>query len=116
MRIYVGNLSYDTVAESLEGLFGQHGTVEEVHLPTDRSTGRLRGFAFITMPNDAEAQAAVGALNGAELDGRVLTVSEARPRPERGGGYGGGGGGGGRRGGGGGGRRGGGGGGGGRRW
>ena len=81
MKIYVGNLNYQTTNESLEALFTQHGAVEEVHLPTDRTTGRPRGFAFVTMPNDAEAQAAIGALNGTDLDGRALTVAEARPRP-----------------------------------
>ena len=105
MKIYVGNLSYETTSESLETLFAQHGEVEEVHVPTDRETGRARGFAFVTMPNDTEARAAITALNGASLDGRTLNVSEARPKTGGGpggrrggsGGGGGGGGGGGRR-------------------
>ena len=122
MKIYVGNLSYNTMEDALRNLFAEHGEVEEVHVPTDRDSGRPRGFAFVTMPNQNEAQAAIAAVNGQELDGRVLNVNEARPKTGGGGGggYGGGGGGGGGRGGSGGGRggsRGGsGGGGGGRRW
>ena len=106
MKIYVGNLNYDTTEDALQTLFAQHGEVEEVHMPADRATGRPRGFAFITMPNAEQAQAAIAALNGSDLDGRALNVSEARPRSEGGGGgRGGGGGGRGRGGGGGGGRR-----------
>ena len=85
MKIYVGNLSYNTDQDALRDLFAQHGEVEDVHVPTDRQTGRPRGFAFVTMPNDSEAQAAIAALNGTELDGRSLNVNEARPRPEGGG-------------------------------
>jgi len=92
MRIYVGNLSYSVTSESLEALFAEHGEVEEVFIPTDRGTGRPRGFAFVTMPDAEQAQAAIGALNGKDLDGRALTVSEARPKPQGGGGGGGGGG------------------------
>jgi RNA recognition motif-containing protein len=88
MKLYVGNLSYTQAA--LEQLFAQHGEVEEVHIPTDRDTGRSRGFAFVTMPNDSEAQAAIAAVNGAELDGRYLNVDQARPRAGGGGGGGGG--------------------------
>jgi len=91
MRIYVGNLSYSVTSDSLEALFAQHGTVEEVHLPTDRDTGRPRGFAFVSMPNDNEAQAAISALNGTDFEGRSMNVNEARPRREGGGGGGGGG-------------------------
>jgi len=106
VKIYVGNLSYDTTEDTLRDLFGQHGEVEEVAIVTDRATGRPRGFGFVTMPNANEAQAAIGALNGADLEGRSLNVNEARPRAtggRRGGGGGGGrggfggGGGGGRR-------------------
>ena len=115
MEIYVGNLSYNTDEASLNDAFGAHGTVDRVQLISDKFTGRSKGFAFVTMNNPAEAQKAIEALNGVQLDGRPLTVNEARPREERprgggggggGGGYGGGGGGGGRpRGGGGGGGR-----------
>ena len=94
MRIYVGNLSYSVTQEALHQLFAQHGEVEEVHVPTERDTGRPRGFAFVTMPNAQEAQAAIAALNGQELEGRSMNVNEARPKKDRGGGGGGGGGGG----------------------
>ncbi len=111
MKIYVGNLSYNTMEDALRNLFAEHGEVEEVHVPTDRDSGRPRGFAFVTMPNQNEGQAAIAAVNGQELDGRVLNVNEARPKTGGGGGGGGGyGGGGGGYGGGGGGSRGGGGG------
>lgn len=119
VKIYVGNLSYETTEESLRDLFTEHGDVEEVAVVTDRDTGRPRGFAFVTMPDSTQAQAAITAINGTELGGRTLNVNEARPKTGGGGGRGGGGGGGGRGGGGGGrgGRGGGGGGGGGRnRW
>jgi len=119
-KLYVGNLSFNTSNEDLQELFGQAGTVETVNVVEDRDTGRSRGFGFIEMSSKEEAQAAIEQLNGKEIDGRSLTVNEARPREERGGGGGGGnrGGGGGRGGygGGGGGNRGGGGGGGGSRW
>ena len=91
MRIYVGNLSYSVSNESLEAMFAEHGEVEEVFIPTDRGTGRPRGFAFVTMPNAEQGQAAIAALNGKDMEGRALTVSEARPKPEGGGGGGGGG-------------------------
>jgi len=97
MRIYVGNLSYQTTGDDLKALFEQHGEVTDLHVPTDRETGRARGFAFVEMPNDQEAQAAIDALNGTEVEGRELTVNKARERsdnPRRGGGGGGGGGGG----------------------
>lgn len=91
MKIYVGNLSYSTTADAIEALFTDHGEVEEVYVPTDRDSGRPRGFAFVTMPNSSEAQAAIAAVNGTQLDGRTLNVNEARPRAEGGGGGGGGG-------------------------
>ena len=120
MKIYVGNLSYNTMEDTLRTTFAEHGEVEEVHVPTDRDSGRPRGFAFVTMPNQDEAQAAIAAVNGQEVDGRVLNVNEARPKTGGGGGGGfggrGGGGGGGGGGGRGGSRGGGGGGGGGSRW
>ena len=120
MKLYVGNLSFSTTEETLQAEFAAHGQVEEVAVITDRDTGRPRGFAFVAMSNDGEARAAIEALNGTEVDGRTITVNEARPKSEGGGGGGGGRGGGGYRGGGGGGggggRSGGGGGGGGKRW
>ena len=116
-KLYVGNLSYNTTSSELEQLFGAYGTVQSAEVIADRDTGRSKGFGFVQMGSDDEAQAAIAALNGKEQDGRALTVNEAKPREERprggGGGYGGGrggGGGGGYGGGGGGGRRGGGGG------
>ena len=108
MKLYVGNLSFDTTENDLQELFEQYGKVAEVGLVTDRTTARSRGFAFVTMGSTAEGQAAIDALEGKEFAGRKLTVNEARPREERprsgggggGGGrsYGGGGGGGGGRG------------------
>jgi len=119
-KLYVGNLSFNTSNEDLQELFGQAGTVESVNIVEDRDTGRSRGFGFVEMSSKEEGQTAIEQLNGKEIDGRALTVNEARPREERSGGGGGGnrGGGGGRGGygGGGGGNRGGGGGGGGSRW
>jgi cold-inducible RNA-binding protein len=106
MKLYVGNLSYSTTQDTLYNEFGAHGNVEEVAIITDRETGRPRGFAFVTMNNDQEARGAIEAMNGAEVDGRTITVNEARPKTDRGGGGGGGGGYGGGRGGGGGGGRG----------
>jgi RNA recognition motif-containing protein len=112
-KLYVGNLSFNTSNEDLQDLFGQAGTVESVNIVEDRDTGRSRGFGFVEMSSKEEATAAIEQLNGKEIDGRSLTVNEARPREERSGGGGGGnrGGGGGRGGYGGGGGRGGGGGG-----
>ena len=104
VNIYVGNLSYQTTEDTIRDLFVQHGQVEEVRMITDRETGRPRGFGFVTMPNDAEAQAAIAAINGQDFEGRALNVNEARPRTGGAGGGGGGGGGRGGRGGGGGGR------------
>jgi RNA recognition motif-containing protein len=98
IRLYVGNLSFSTTEETLQAEFGAYGQVDEVAVITDRDTGRPRGFAFVTMNNDSEARSAIEALNGTELDGRTITVNEARPKTEAGGrgGYRGGGGGGGR--------------------
>ncbi|MHC4428023.1 MAG: RNA recognition motif domain-containing protein [Planctomycetota bacterium] len=96
MKIYVGNISFDTDEEALRQAFSAHGDVEEVAVITDRDTGRSRGFAFVTMPDDAAARAAIDGLNGKELDGRTLNVNEAKPRTDRAGGGGGGGRGGGR--------------------
>lgn len=95
MRLYVGNLSYSTTQDSLYDAFGAHGHVDEVAVITDRETGRPRGFAFVTMNNDQEARAAIERVNGTEIDGRTVTVNEARPKADRG--PRGGGGGGGRR-------------------
>ena len=100
-RLYVGNLSWDTTEETLRGAFEADGRgVSEVHIMMDRDTGRPRGFGFVEMANDQDAQAAIGALDGTDLDGRDLRVNEAQERKPRtggggGGGYGGGGGGGG---------------------
>ena len=110
MSIYVGNLSFEATQDDLTQVFAEYGTVKRVQLPTDRETGRMRGFAFVEMSTDAEETAAIEALDGAEWMGRDLKVNKAKPREERGssgggswGGGGGGGGGGGNRGGGGGG-------------
>lgn len=86
MKLYVGNLSFSTTEEALQNEFSAHGQVEEVAVITDRDTGRPRGFAFVTMNNDAEARAAIEGLNGTELDGRTITVNEARPKTNAGGG------------------------------
>lgn len=100
-KLYVGNLSYNATENDLQDLFAQHGPVTEANLVMDKSTGRPRGFAFVTMATKEGADAAILALNGREWDGRALTVNEARPREARpaysGGGGGGGGYGGGRR-------------------
>ena len=85
-KLYVGNLSFDTTENGLQDAFAAHGTVTEANLMTDRATGRPRGFAFVTMGSPDEAQKAVEALNGANLDGRTLTVNEARPKAEHAGG------------------------------
>jgi RNA recognition motif-containing protein len=83
MKLYVGNLSFETTENDLQDLFEQQGTVNEVHLMMDRMTGRSRGFAFVTMSDDAQGNSAISALNGKELNGRALTVNQARPREER---------------------------------
>ena len=84
-NIYVGNLSYDTNAETLRELFAEHGEVTSVNVITDRMTGRSRGFAFVEMADDAAGNAAISALDGQNVDGRALKVNEARPREDRGG-------------------------------
>ena len=94
-KIYVGNLPFSTTSQDLESIFGEFGTVESANLIEDRETGRSRGFGFVEMSNKEEGDAAIASLNGKELDGRALTVNEAKPREDRGGsggrgGYGGG--------------------------
>ncbi len=98
-KLYVGNLSYDVSASDVETLFSAHGTVESAQVIEDRSTGQSKGFGFVEMSTDSEAQAAMSALDGQEQSGRALKVNEAKPREPRSGGggrvgYGGGGGGG----------------------
>ena len=105
MKLYVGNLSFNTSTQDLETMFGAHGTVESTNIIEDRETGRSRGFGFIEMSSKEEGQNAISTLNGKEIDGRALTVNEAKPRENNGGGNRGGYGGGGNRGGGGGGSR-----------
>lgn len=83
MKLYVGNLSFETTENDLQDLFETHGKVTDVALMMDRTTGRSRGFAFVSMADTTEANAAVTALNGKEVSGRTLTVNEARPREER---------------------------------
>lgn len=92
MSIYVGNLSYDVTQDDLNQVFAEYGAVKRVQLPTDRETGRLRGFAFVEMGTEAEESAAIEALDGAEWMGRDLKVNKAKPREERRPGGGGGGG------------------------
>jgi RNA recognition motif-containing protein len=103
-KLYVGNLTYGVTDESLQEMFAPFGTVQSAQIIMDRDTGRSKGFGFVEMGSDQEAQAAIAAMNGKEVDGRTLTVNEARPKEDRGGGggrgggrggYGGGGGGGG---------------------
>ena len=83
MKLYVGNLSFETTENDLQDLFAQHGKVSEVALMMDRMTGKSRGFAFVTMNDTTEANAAMTALNGKEVGGRTLNVNEARAREER---------------------------------
>ncbi len=83
MSIYVGNLSYQATEEDVNDVFSQYGTVRRVQLPTDRETGRMRGFGFVEMSSEAEEQAAIDALDGAEWMGRDLKVNKARPRENR---------------------------------
>jgi RNA recognition motif-containing protein len=92
-KLYVGNLAYSVRDESLQSAFGQFGTVTSAKVMMDRETGRSKGFGFVEMGNDAEAQAAINGMNGQPLEGRPIVVNEARPREERPGGFGGGGGG-----------------------
>jgi RNA recognition motif-containing protein len=89
-KLYVGNLPYQTGEAELQELFGRSGTVESVRVMRDAATGRARGFAFVEMSTDEEAQQAITAMNDYQLEGRGLTVNEARPKPAGGGGYGGG--------------------------
>lgn len=91
MSIYVGNLSYQVTQEDLSSVFAEYGTVKRVQLPTDRETGKMRGFAFVEMGTEAEETAAIEALDGAEWMGRDLKVNKAKPREDRGPGGGGGG-------------------------
>ena len=95
MKLYVGNISFDTTQQDLEKLFGEIGTVTSTNLIEDRETGRPRGFGFVEMSSKEEGQNAISQLNGKEVDGRELKVNEAKPQEKRsgGGGYGGGGGG-----------------------
>ncbi len=94
MKLYVGNLTYEVNDAGLEQMFAAHGSVKSAQVIMDRDTGRSKGFGFVEMTNDNEARAAIAALNGQQVEGRSLTVNEARPRENRGGGggYGGGGG------------------------
>ncbi|HEY4361888.1 MAG TPA: RNA-binding protein [Bryobacteraceae bacterium] len=96
-NIFVGNLSFGATEDAVRSMFEQYGSVDRVSLITDRDTGQARGFGFVEMANDAEAERAISELNGRELDGRALNINEARPKADRGGGGGGYGGGGGRR-------------------
>jgi cold-inducible RNA-binding protein len=90
-NIFVGNLNFGATEDSVRSLFEQYGTVERVSIITDRDTGRAKGFGFVEMTANAEADQAIAALNGRELDGRALNVNEARPKTDRGSGGGGGG-------------------------
>jgi RNA recognition motif-containing protein len=99
MKLYVGNISFNTTNQDLNDLFGQIGTVESANIIEDRETGRSRGFGFVEMASQADGENAIAQLNGKEVDGRALKVNEAKPQQNRGGGYGGGGGRGGNRGG-----------------
>ena len=83
-KLYVGNLSYETTDNDLQNLFVPHGTVQSAQVIMDRDAGRSKGFGFVEMNSDQEAQAAIAALNGRDVNGRALTVNEARPREERG--------------------------------
>jgi len=94
-KLYVGNLNYEVNSSDLQRAFSEFGTVQNAEVISDRDTGRSKGFGFVEMGTDAEAQAAITGMNLKELNGRCVTVNEARPRPERGGGGGGRGGGGG---------------------
>lgn len=95
-KLYVGNLSYDVDSSALEQMFAEFGTVQSAQVISDRDTGRSKGFGFVEMSSDAEAQAAIAGMSGKQMGGRPLTVNEAKPREDRGGGgrggYGGGGG------------------------
>ena len=93
-KLYVGNLSYSTTSQELNDMFTAHGSVKSSDVIMDRETGRSKGFGFVEMGADAEAKAAIAAMNGVQMNGRALTVNEAKPREPRTGGFGGGGGGG----------------------
>ena len=84
MSIYIGNLSYEVTEDDLKSVFAEYGSVNRVQIPTDRETGRMRGFAFVEMASDAEETAAIEALDGAEWMGRDLKVNKAKPREDRG--------------------------------
>jgi len=88
-KLYVGNLSYDVDSSQLEQLFGQFGSVQSAQVISDRDTGRSKGFGFVEMGSDAEAQTAIAAMNGTDQGGRAITVNEAKPKENRGGGGGG---------------------------
>src|SRR5256714_1419585 len=90
-KLYVGNLSYDVDSTALEQMFAAHGTVESAQIISDRDTGRSKGFGFVEMSSEAEAQAAIAAMNGTDQGGRAITVNEAKPKENRSGGGGGGG-------------------------
>ncbi len=90
-KVYVGNLSYGTTDSDLQKMFEEFGTVESAQVITDRESGRSKGFGFVEMGSQQEAEAAIKALNGKDMDGRALTVNEAKPREDRGGRSGGGG-------------------------
>ena len=92
MKLYVGNLAFETSSENLQELFAKAGTVESATVVEDRDTGRSRGFGFVEMSSKEEGEAAIAKFNGNEVDGRSLTVNVAKPRENRGGGFGGGGG------------------------
>lgn len=92
-NIFVGNLSFGVTEEAIRSAFEEYGTVDRVSVVKDRDTGQARGFGFVEMNNDSEAERAINGLNGKQLDGRALNVNEARPKEDRGGGGGGGGGG-----------------------
>ena len=83
MKIYIGNMPYNVTSEELEKLFEEHGRVQDAQVITDRETGRSKGFGFIDMPDNSEADEAIKALNATQLNGRQITVNQARPRRER---------------------------------
>jgi len=84
MSIYVGNLSFEVTEEDMQEVFQEYGTVKRITLPKDRESGRVRGFGFVELSNEAEEEGAISALHGAEWMGRTLTVNKARPREDRG--------------------------------
>lgn len=86
-NLFVGNLPFDATEDALRDLFGPFGEVQQIRIMTDRETGKSRGFAFVELAQDEDAEKVIAALNGKEFGGRALTINEARPRPERGGGF-----------------------------